>query len=334
MNKKIAVGILGYNSSKYLPYLLDSLERQSFCAEVSYFYIDNNSTDHSIDIVREHKLKIETIARKKNDGYAGAYNVFLKEKFDDGYDAVVLLNPDVIVDETWIENLILHAYSDPRLALVQSKILQLENDLTKTDKLSSFGGFLHYLGFGILNRDDDKNKEISFASGSCLLIKREIHEMCGGLDRDFFMYLEDVDISWRVQICGYECGVADTSIIWHHYVFDRIDDKKRRKFYYLERNRFFCLWKNYTYKTIFLIFPALVVLECGILVHAILHGYFVEKIRANVDFVKKISYLHKKHREVQSLRVVGDKMIFDKMIARVQFDELEGTLLKIANIFL
>ncbi|PID52659.1 MAG: hypothetical protein CR972_00745 [Candidatus Moraniibacteriota bacterium] len=332
-DRKVAVGILGYNSAAYLTYLFDSLDDQDFQKNVFYYYIDNNSTDHSINLARKHKLDIEIITNEKNDGYAGAYEVFMRERFGEGYDAVVLLNPDVIVDKSWIKELVLYAYSDDSFALIQPKILQLKDGYLKSEQLSSCGGFLHYLGFGILNRDVESSKKISFASGSCLLIKSEFYKKCGGLDQDFFMYLEDVDISWRAQICGYACGVAEQSIIWHHYVFDRFDDKKRKKFYYLERNRLVCMCKNYSYRTLFLLFPAIFIIECGVFVHAIIKGYFMQKCCANIDFVKNIAFIREKHCIVQSLRVVSDGEIFNQMIARVRFDELDGIPLKMANIF-
>lgn len=336
MKKKVAIAVLGYNSAQYLPRLIDSLTQQDVDENIFYFYIDNASTDCSIDIVQNTALHIDIIQNTTNSGYAGAYSTFLHNAFSDGFDAVVLLNPDTIVDRSWIKNLVTYAYADTRRALTQSKILQLDDDFSKTDRISSVGGFLHYLGFGILNRhhtSSEATDETGFASGSCMLIKKEFFDVCGGLDHDFFMYLEDVDLSWRLRLHGFTCGVAQDSIVWHHYIFDRIDDKKRKKFYYLERNRLFCVWKNYSYKTLILLLPAFFVLEVGIFIHAIMHGYFREKMRANIDFIKNVPVLCKKHKIIQKGRKVHDRELFDTMISRIRFDELEGIGLRLANIF-
>ncbi len=336
MNKKIAVAILGYNSQKYLDALFNSLLEQERDSD-DYYYIDNASHDASVRIAQRFEPRITVVQNSKNNGYAGAYGIFLENAFIvKKYDAVILLNPDVIVDRKWSLQLVSAAYADPMIAIAQSKVLQLDKNGIQSERISSFGGMLHYLGFGLLKRKEDarsKRGETDFCVGTSMLIKREAYEMCGGLDHDFFMYLEDLDLSWRMRICGYQCIVATDSVVWHHYVFNRTGDKNRRKFYYVERNRLFCLWKNYSYRTLVLLLPALLIMECGILCHAIVNAYIIDKVRANWDFLREIPVLHKKHCDVQAMRTVSDREIFDTMATSVQFDELDSIFLRAANVF-
>lgn len=335
MAKKVIVAVLGYNSSKYLPALIASLKEQAF-KNVDYYYIDNGSEDNSVEIVRGHQ-EFTILQNKINLGYAGAYAKFLRNHFSQDIDAAILLNPDVIVDRLWLSELVSFAYSDPSVAIAQPKILQLNADSQKTDIVSSLGGDLHYLGYGILRRETAKTgnnfRETDFAIGTCMLIKRDAYVSCGGLDADFFLYMEDLDLSWRLRLCGYRCGICHDSIIWHHYIFDRREDKNRQKYYYLERNRLYSLWKNYSYKSLIILLPGLLVLEFAIIIHALLNGYFREKMLANFDFFRNIHLLQTKHHEVQKIRKVSDAYLFGTMSKRIQFDELEGVLLRAANVF-
>ncbi len=334
INKKIAVVILGYNSQKYLKNLLQSLVGQDY-ENVDYYYVDNASQDNSVEIVQKSALNIKIVKNKKNYGYAGAYARFLKRVFHEDYDGAVLLNPDVIVDESWLENLVESAFERDDVGAVQSKILLLDDEQNKTQEVGSYGGSLHYLGMGLLSVDEsvaNSDNEVSFISGTSLLVKRDAYLKSGGLDSDYFLYSEDLDLCWRMQLHGYKCVVSDKSIVWHHYVFYRIGDS-RKKFYYLERNRLFCLWKNYNYKSLFIISPALFVLDMGIILHSIKNKYFLEKVKANFDFIKNIPILHRKHRIVQNGRSISDREFFELMSKEIEFEELDSAGLRMANKF-
>ncbi len=334
INKKIAVVILGYNSQKYLKSLLQSLIGQSY-ENVDYYYVDNASQDDSVKIVEKFSNHVQIVKNKKNYGYAGAYARFLKRVFHENYDGAVLLNPDVVVDDGWLENLVMSAFERDDIGAVQSKILLLDDEQNKTQKVGSYGGSLHYLGMGLLGADEsvaNNDGEVSFISGTSLLVKRDAYLKSGGLDPDYFLYSEDLDLCWRMQLHGYKCVVAQESIVWHHYVFYRIGDS-RNKFYYLERNRLFCLWKNYNYKSLFIISPALFVLDIGIVLHSIKNKYFLEKVKANFDFIKNIPVIHRKHCDVQKNRSVSDREFFKSMNKEIEFEELDSTGLRMANKF-
>ncbi len=334
VSKKIVVIILGYNSQKYLDSLFESLVGQNYL-NADYYYVDNASVDNSIEIVKKFKF-VKIIQNKKNYGYAGAYSRFLKEVFAKDYDGAILLNPDVVVGENWLGDLVEEAFADKSIGAVHSKIMFLDKDLNKTNEVVACGGDLHFLGFGILNDkycDCAKNsKQVSFISGTSFLVKREAYLKVGGLDEDYFLYSEDVDLCWRIQLVGYKCMTVENSKVWHHYVFDRAADN-RKKFYYLERNRLSGLLKNYSYKTFLLLLPALVILDFGIILHSIKNKYFIEKIQANWDFVKIIPDLCKKHKIIQKNKIILDKQLFELMSKQIQFDELDSVVLRMANKF-
>jgi GT2 family glycosyltransferase len=225
------------------------------------------------------------------------------------------------------------------VALAQPKILLMSRDCRKTKQINSLGGDVHFLGNGLLRggkyvrkKDAQCDHDVFFVSGTCLLIKKEFYEKTGGLDADFFMYLEDVDLSWQAQLLGYTCRVVTGSVVWHQYIFER-KDPKRKKFYYLERNRLWCLYKNYTCRTLVLLFPAICIFECGIIAHSLVHHYFWYKMAAYWGCVRKLGVMHRKKVAIQKGRVCSDAEIFARMTDVIKFEAIDGKMLRVANFF-
>ncbi len=335
MQIKIAIVLLGFNSARYLPGLLGSLKLQTY-SNVEFIYIDNASTDNSVEIVKKNS-DFTIIENKINLGYAGAYADFLRKNFREDLDGVVLLNPDVVVEADWLSRLVDFAYSDPSIGIAQPRILELNSELEKTEKTSSIGGDFHYLGFGLLKgeKPDDHSElnDTGFVIGTCMLIKREAYFLSGGLDADYFLYHEDVDLSWRIRILGYRCVVISSSVIWHQYIFNRKLEKDRRKYYFLERNRLYSLFKNYTYRTLVILAPAILIMDAGVFIHSIKEGYLKEKLQANIDFIRNLKFIHSKHKIVQKTRIIKDYEIMKISISNIRFSEVDGLLIRVANKF-
>lgn len=330
---KIAVLILGYNDEKNLKEALDSALDQTY-KNYQVIYIDNASTDASLSSVRENYPQLETIAYEKNLGYAGAYAKVLKETFEKDYDGAVLLNSDVIVDKNWLEELVTSAYRDEKIAIAQPKIF-LANE--NKHLANTFGNHINYLGFGFCGhykKQDDENfncdQEIISASGASLLVKKQVYEKIGGLDEKFFAYLEDQDLSWRALMQGYKIVLAAKSVMWHKYVFQK-NARNSWKFFTLERNRLYFLFKNYSAKTLFLLAPMFLVMEIGILADSLSKGYFLDKIRAYGAFFGNIGLLWRDRKIIQNRRILSDKKLFSKLSPTVDFEEINSPALVIAN---
>lgn len=330
---KIAVLILGYNDEKNLREAIDSSLDQTY-ENFKAIYVDNASTDASLSFVKENYPKLEVIAYEKNLGYAGAYAKILKETFEKNYDGAVLLNSDVIVDKNWLRELVSSAYKDEKIAIAQPKIfLAGENK----NLANTFGNHINYLGFGFCGhykKPDDKNfdhdQEIISASGASLLVKKDAYEKIGGLDEKFFAYLEDQDLSWRALMQGYEIVLAANSKMWHKYVFAK-NARNSWKFFTLERNRLYFLFKNYSTKTLFLLSPMFFVMEIGILADALSKGYFWDKIRAYGAFFSNIGILRRDRQIIQKQRKLTDSELFEKLSPTVDFEEINSPALTIAN---
>lgn len=334
---RITILILGYDSRNDLPDVFSSVSKQDY-PSYDIIFIDNASHDSSVAYCRKHFQKIRVIENKRNIGYAGAYAAALSDIFADNlYDAAVLLNPDTIVDNHWLSELVASAYRKPDIGFAQSKILIWKDG--KTNKINTFGNSLHFLGIGFCSHyqetdgaDFKTDTRVAYPSGASFLVKRNAYQDTQGMDADFFCYLEDADLAWQGNLRGWKSIVSSKSIVWHKYDFA----KKQYggfKFYHLERNRFAFLLKHFEWKTIFLIAPAFLLLECGILLHSIRNGYFLTKIKSYFGFLQMLPTTLRKRRSIQASRTVTDQELLPLLSPTIAFEDIQSGALSVANTF-
>jgi GT2 family glycosyltransferase len=332
MNLKIAVLVLGYNHRDTLKDMLDSVLKQEY-PNYAVTYIDNDSWDGSVDFVRCYYPIVSVITNRQNLGYAGGYDAVIRDAFAQGFDAVVLLNPDTIADKDWLTELVKSAYVAPDIALAQSKVL-IWND-GPTDLINTYGNNVHFLGFGHCGHYKEQDRflvdsDVTYASGSSLLIKKEYYPSKISFDTDFFAYLEDQDLGWQARVQGLRAIASAKSKVWHKYDFQK---KKldNLKFYLLERNRLFYLTKFWSFRLFCLVFPFFIIMEIGVLFDSILKGYFSRKMKAYWDYSLSIPKLYRKRIWIQRNRTVSDKELFCLLSPTIDFEEVDSPLLRLAN---
>jgi GT2 family glycosyltransferase len=330
---RVAVLILGYNDQENLFDAIGSACQQSY-KNYEVFFIDNASKDNSIEYVKENFPEVKVIVHQTNIGYAGAYEKVLTKVFNQNFDAAVLLNSDVRVDKDWLHELTRSAYAHKNIGFAQPKIF-LWGD--KSTLANTFGNEIHYLGFGFCghyemedNETYKSDREITYASGASLFVKRDAYLDVGGIDGTFFAYLEDQDLVWRGHLFGWKAVLSAKSIMWHKYVFKN-PTRSRWKFHIYERNRLFFIIKNYSALLILLIAPMFLIMEIGLFFNALFKGYFLDKLRAYRDTFLLLPMLLKKREWIQKNRKVSDQQLFPLFRSEITFKELKNPLLDAAN---
>ncbi len=150
-----------------------------------------------------------------NGGFAFGNNVAIKyalAKKDAEY--VLLLNNDTVVEKNFLNKLIEASQSDKKIGITGCKIYYYDNP----SKIWFNGGkFNEWTGRAVhIQKEIDKEvSECNFITGCCMLIKREVLEKIGLLDESYFMYVEDLDYSYKAIKSGYKLIVAHNSNIWH-----------------------------------------------------------------------------------------------------------------------
>jgi len=337
IQQRVAVLILGHNHKEHLKDALDAVIVQTY-SNYDVIYIDNASSDGSADFVSGSYPTVEVIENYENLGYAGGYDIAIRRAFDRGYDAVVLLNPDTIADHNWLAELVGSAYASPNIALAQSKVLIWQDG--PTTLVNSFGNKINFLGFGYCGhyREMDSpelaaDQDVSYASGSSLLIKKEYYPSKISFDADYFAYLEDQDLGWQARILGLNIVASARSRVWHRYDF-RKENLSGFKFFLLERNRAFFVTKFFSLRLLCLILPAFLLMETGVIFDSLRKGYFGKKVNAYRQFLHFIPNMVRKRRVLQRIRVVPDKALLPWLSPTIDFEEVDSPLLRVANQFL
>lgn len=254
---KLAIVILNWNGLTLLERYLPSVLEHSKGADV--YVADNGSTDDSIVYVKEKHPEVKLILNPENWGFAKGYNEALKAV---DADIFCLLNSDVEVTSGWLEPIMKFFEENEEASIVQPKIL----DLLKRDKFEyagAAGGFIDQLGypfcrgriFQSLEIDEgqyNKATEIFWATGACMFIRREVFEILGGFDEDYFAHQEEVDLCWRAHNRGYKVFYVPEAKVFH-LGGSTLSNMNPKKTYLNFRNSLFSITKNLPRKVAFLI---------------------------------------------------------------------------------
>lgn len=253
-NADVTVVIANWNGLKYLKECFDSLSNQTY-DDFKIIFVDNGSDDGSVDFVKTHYPETEIIEFGENTGFARGYNAGIEKALqDENTRYAVVLNNDTNLDPKCMETLVACVKRHPEAASIQPKVLNFfeKRKIDCAGILISSDGVATNRGYG--KKDGPKfeeESEIFGANGTASLFTRQALEetqMKPGeyFDNDFFAYYEDTDLAWRMRLAGFNSYFCPQAKIFHIHsaTAGKISGFKA---YYLNRNRFFVLIKNYPF---------------------------------------------------------------------------------------
>ena len=210
--------ILNWNGKDDTIECLRSLSKISYRNKI-ITVVDNASTDGSINAIKEEFPSLNMIENDSNLRYAGGNNIAIKNGLKGEASLFLILNNDTIINKNFLDLLVKTAESDQNIGIVVPKIYYPE----EMGKIWYAGGFVNFVTGNIyhrgLRKSDtegfDEVREVDYATGCCMLIKREVFEKVGLLDEKYYIYGEDVDFSFRVRKAGYKVIFEPRSFIWH-----------------------------------------------------------------------------------------------------------------------
>tara|TARA_Y100000741_G_scaffold330827_1_gene285716 strand:+ start:20958 stop:21998 length:1041 start_codon:yes stop_codon:yes gene_type:complete len=304
----VSIIILNYNAGELLLNCVDSLKKSTY-PNLEILVVDNISSDDSQKKCKERFPDIKLIQNNKNLGYCGGNNVGIKEAKG---TFVIILNPDTIIEPNCINELI-SAYNKFGEGLYQPKILSLNEDNT----IQSTGNMLHVFGFGFARDKGNKivNKieeiqEIGYASGTCLFTSREVIKKVGLLDEFLFLYHDDLDLGWRAAQIGINSYYVPKSEIFHVESYSLKWSSK--KFYWLERNRKYCILTHYSKETYEKMKFSLMLIDLFVWAFYFSKGFLGVKIKAELDIRKNKKNIEKKYKELEEKKIIPDVELIKK----------------------
>ncbi|MEA3248769.1 MAG: glycosyltransferase family 2 protein [Patescibacteria group bacterium] len=309
---KITVIVLTYNSSRYLDGCFGTLGRmETDGLEVKVVAVDNGSSDGTPDEIRKRWPRVKVVDSGGNIGFAAGNNLAMRRAVDSGDDYVFLLNHDTEVEPGFLKEAVLAMERDPKIGSAQSLLLlHPERDL-----VNGTGNAIHFMGFGYCmdyrkradSIDRETVRDIPYASGAAVLYRCDSLRTTGLFDDSLFMYHEDLDLGWRLRLCGFRNVLAPKSVVYHKYEFSR----SIGKYYYMERNRYIVLLKNLRLWTFVVLAPGLVLTEAVLMLAAFHGGWWRKKFQALMYFMDSRSWRNilAERGRVEKIRKVSDRRI-------------------------
>lgn len=226
---KLSVIIVNYNVQYFLENCLNSVFKGASNIDVEVFVVDNNSVDGSVKMVKNKFPEVKLIANQVNLGFSKANNQAIKKAQG---EYILLLNPDTVVEEDTFSSCINTLEQDSKIGGLGVKMLDGKgNFLPESKRGLPTPSVAFYKIFGLAqlfprskkfgqyhlgHLPKDQNHEVEILSGAFMMIRKKVLDKIGLLDESFFMYGEDIDLSYRITQANYKnYYLADTSII--HY---------------------------------------------------------------------------------------------------------------------
>ncbi len=245
--QKVSIAILSWNGLKHLKHCLPALrEQHDPGVDTEILGLDNGSWDDSADWVREHHPEVRLIESKVNLGFCGGNNRLVEEATG---DAIALLNNDTRPQPQWLAALVDALKSaDDDVAAVSGLIIDWEGE-----RLDFAGGLVTFDGHAF-QRDyyrplsettlPKAGAELPFPCGGNMLIRREAYLEAGGFDSDYFAYLEDVDLGWRLWSGGARVTFAPEAVVHHRSMATSKMLGNANRGFLFERNAFLTAYRN------------------------------------------------------------------------------------------
>lgn len=307
--------VVNYNGADHIIPCLESLLATVDVA-TEIVVVDNCSTDSSDVLISSRFPSVTLVHSPANLGFGGGNN--LGAEYASG-NYLVFINPDTVVTPGWWEELVDPITSDPSVGLTTSRIL-LAHD---PKRLNAAGNDIHFTGLtlcrgmGQLADEFMTMEQVGAVSGAAFAIRGDLYQRLGGFDADYFMYMEDTDLSWRVQLAGFRCLYVPKSVVYHHYQL-RFGPNKT---FYQERNRYRMLLKTLRWPTLLLLLPVLLLAEI------ITWGYVLVgdrqnwrgKLRAYGSLVSELPAVWRARQGVQRGRVASDRRLMEATTAQLDF---------------
>ena len=311
----VAVIIVNYNSGALLSRCLKSMSDQTLCAD-ELVVVDNASTDAESQSVLASVTTATVIKSETNLGYGGAINLAVRKI--DTTDYIVCLNPDAFPEPNWLEAMVNAADNHPNYGSFASLMLRAD-DISVVD---GAGDNLHFTGIPwrrlhqrALN-DGLKTEPVFSACAGAALYRTSLFIQFGGFDDVYFMYVEDIDLGFRLQLAGHPCLFVRDAIV-HHIGSAITGEGSNFSVYFGHRNLVYCYFKNMPLPLLLATLPFHIIANLTTLVVLAIKGRGGAIGKAKLDALKKLPSAIRARKHVS--RKVSSRDIWkllDKSIIR------------------
>lgn len=254
--RNVFVSIINFNGRDNTFKCLDSIKKiNASNFKLNVVVIDNGSKE-KLNLPQDYlgNIPLKIIVKEKNLGFTGGHNAGINYALSKDAGYVLVLNNDVVVDPNLITELLKVSDKSDSYAMASPKIyfasgFEYHKDKYKKSEKGSViwyaGGQMDFKNVIARHRGVDevdkgqyqKTEETDFATGACLLVKKEVLERVGFFDDKYFLYYEDSDLSQRIRRAGYKIIYVSDAVAWHRNAAAAGGSGSPLQDYYISRNR-------------------------------------------------------------------------------------------------
>ena len=298
----VSVIIVNWNTGTYLKRCILSLSKQ-IMPPCEVIIVDNDSTDSSAVGLEECYPHVKVIRLDKNIGFAAANN-HAARLVSEECNWLALLNPDAFPEPTWLESLMDAVKHHPEYTFFGSRLMNANepSNYDGTGDIYHISGLVWREGHGnAADASTLKMKEIFSPCAAAALYRKDAFVEANGFDEDYFCYVEDVDLGFRLRLFGYRCLYVPESVVYH---IGSATTGKRSDFsvYHGHRNLVWTYVKNMPGALFWLLLPTHIVLNLVTIIWFSLQGQGAVILKAKWDALCGIPRMWKKRRDIQKNR--------------------------------
>ena len=314
---KVSIVVVTWNSRPYIEKCLECLRTQTY-TDYEIIAVDNASSDGTREYLNQNHLPLTIVKNPKNLGFAKAGNQGINASRG---EFILMLNPDVFPEPNFLEELVKTLSHNVGYGAVGGKLL-LFNSEEKSRTIDSTGLFLtrslKARDRGNLKEDRgqyDHEENIFAVCGAAAMFRREALEKIKieeeYFDEDFFAYYEELDVCWRMQLMGFECGYNPRAVAYHVRGGSGSKPKFFQKTPFMQgitmRNRYFMLIKNLSPINLLIFFPFFFLTEITLMVYSCICAPHLLKVYA--DIIENLKRFLKKRSFIQHARTRNSRYI-------------------------
>lgn len=304
----VSVVVVNWNGGDLLARCLTALQLQTVTPH-EILLVDNASSDGSVAIAHQFP-SVRLLAQHSNTGFSRGNNWAVSAASEKS-EWIALLNPDAFPEPQWLEALLTAAQSSPGFDMFGSKLLIASDPAVfdGTGDAYHISGLVWRTGHGVpVSPLGEGEREIFSPCAAGALYRRSAFQKVGGFDEDFFCYVEDVDLGFRLRLEGYRCLYVPSSVA--HHVGSGTTGGQQSDFsvYYGHRNLVWTFVKDMPGILFWLLLPLHVALNAATVLWFACRGQGGVILRAKRDALVGLPKMWRKRRQIQMNRVssIGD----------------------------
>ncbi len=300
--RKITVVVVNWNGERFLERCLASLAMQTLRPH-EILLVDNASTDGSLQVARRFP-DVRVIELNENCGFARGNNLAAKLASQES-DWIALLNPDAFAEPDWLEELLSAALRNPDVRFFGSRLINAGQPslLDGVGDVYHVSGLVWRAGHGRPVGDmPSEEREIFSPCAAAAMYGREIFLAAQGFDEDYFCYVEDVDLGFRLRLAGLRCLYVPSSVALH--MGSAVTGGQHSDFaiYHGHRNLVWTYVKNMPGWAFWLFLPFHFAMNLVSIAVFAWRGKGGVIFRAKRDALRGLAHAWRKRREIQSGR--------------------------------